>query len=110
MKKHIVLTVFLVVQFVGVVSLEFWSLFPSSLGMILWPTAMVVLFPGDFLGGWLIEKLFWHRSLSLGSIDFLSAVTAVLINGVIWFFVVKVFRLIFGRRSAARSSRTTAAQ
>jgi asparagine N-glycosylation enzyme membrane subunit Stt3 len=109
MKKQLVLIVFLIVQFVGLACMGVWEHVPSSLGMVMWGTALIVMFPGNFLGGWLIESLFWQGHLSLVGIGLLSAATAVLINGIIWFFVVKVFRLIFGRRSAARSSRTTVA-
>jgi asparagine N-glycosylation enzyme membrane subunit Stt3 len=109
MKKHIVLTVFLVVQFVGLACMGSWQHVPSSLGIVMWGSALIEMFPGNFLGGWLIESLFWQGHLSLVGIGLLSAVAAVVINGLIWFAVVKVFRLIFGRRSAGRTSGTTAA-
>jgi hypothetical protein len=108
MKKHIVLIVFLAVQLVGLACLALWQYVPSSLGMVMWGTALILLTPGNFLGGWLVVTLFWQGHLSLVGIGLLSAVAAVAINGIIWFAVVKVFRLIFGRRSVGRTSGTTA--
>ena len=98
MKKRIVLIVFLVVQFVGLACLALWQHVPSAVGMGMWGTALILMFPGNFLGGWLIEKLFWQGPLSLTGIGILSAVAAVVINAILWFVVVKVLRLIFGRR------------
>lgn len=103
MKKHLVLSVFLIVQFVGLACMGLWQHVPSSLGMVMWGTALIVMFPGNFLGGWLIEKLFWQGPLSLTGIGLLSAVAAVVINGILWFVVVKAFRLIFRRRSGLHS-------
>jgi hypothetical protein len=99
MKKRIPLIVFLIVQTIGLACLGLWQHFPSSLGMVMWGTAMILLFPGNFLGGWLVEKLFWQGPLSLVGIGLLSAVAAVAINAILWFVVVKAFRLIFGRRA-----------
>jgi hypothetical protein len=109
MKKRIVLIVFLAVQFVGLACMALWQHIPSAVGMRMWGTALILLFPGNFLGGWLVEKLFWHGPLSLVGIGLLSAVAAVAINAILWFVVVKVFRLMFGRRSGASASRTTSA-
>ena len=90
--------VFLIVQLVGIACMGLWQRFPSVLGVGMWGTALILMFPGNFLGGWLIEKLFWQGPLSLTGIGLLSAAATVVINGILWFIVVKAFRLIFSRR------------
>ncbi len=52
-------------------------------------TALILLFPGNFLGGWLVEKLFWQGPLSLVGIGLLSAVAAVAINAILGFVFAK---------------------
>ncbi len=98
MKKYTVPSIFVIVQFVGLACMGVWQHVPSSVGMVMWGTALIVMFPGNFLGGWLIEKLFWQGPLSLTDIGLLSAVAAVAINAILWSLVVGAFRLIFGRR------------
>ena len=108
MKNRTVVIAFAVVQTVGLACLALWPHVPSTVGLPIWGTALIVLCPGNFLGGWMVEKLFWQGPLSLTGIGILSSVAAVTINAVLWFVVVKVFRLIFGRCSGASASRTTA--
>jgi hypothetical protein len=91
--------VFVIVQLVGIACMALWQRFPSALGVAMWGTAMFLMFPGNFLGGWLIEKLFWQGPLSLVGIGVLSVVAAVVINAILWFVVVKVCRSIFRRRT-----------
>jgi hypothetical protein len=99
MKNRKVLVVFLVVQFVGIACLALWPHAPSAMGIPMWGTALILLCPGNFLGGWLIQSLLWRGPLGLVALGLLSALTAVVINGIIWFAIVKLFRLVFSRGS-----------
>lgn len=108
MKKRVVLIAFVIVQCFGLACMALWQHIASALGIAMWGTAMILMFPGNFLGGWLVEKLFWQGPLSLVGIGLLSALAALAINGVIWFAVAKGFWLIFGRHSNGGASRTTA--
>jgi len=99
-KRRKPLIVFLAVQFFGLACALLWQRVPSSIEMALWGTWMILLFPGNFLGSWLIEKLFWRSHMPVLGTDLLTVVAVIAINGVIWFAVVKLFRLIFCRRSA----------
>jgi hypothetical protein len=101
MKKRFVLIIFLAVQIVGLACLALWQNVSPSLGIGMWGTSLILLFPGNFLGGWLVEKLFWHGPLSLTAIGWLSAVLAVIINALLWFLVGRIFRLIIRTRSGA---------
>jgi hypothetical protein len=53
----------------------------SAASSFLWGTGFVALFPGDVLGGWIVEKLFWHSRLWLVSMGLMSALFMVAIMG-----------------------------
>ena len=89
MKRHPILAVFLAVQFVGISCLTLWEHVPSAIGAPMWGTAMILLFPGNFLGGWVVEALFWQKGFSLTAIGALLLIVALTINAIIWFVVVK---------------------
>ena len=89
MTKHPVLTLFLAVQLVGISCLTLWERAPSAIGVPMWGTALILLFPGNFLGGWLVQSLFWQHGLSLTMIGLLSLVSALAINAVLWLAVTK---------------------
>jgi hypothetical protein len=68
----------------------------------MWGTALIALFPGNFIGGFLTEKLFWQKGLSLSGLSVLAMLLQLLINAAIWFAVIKglkVLRVYFSRRS-----------
>jgi hypothetical protein len=103
MKKRIPLIVFLAVQSIGLACALLWQRAPSSIEIVLWGTWMIFLFPGNFLGSWLIEKLFWTSHVPVLGTDLLTVAAVIAINGVLWFLVVKAFRLIFRRRYGQRT-------
>ena len=70
---------------------------PSAASAFLWGTGFVLLFPGDLLSAWIMQKLFWQSHLSLASMSAISAVLLVAINAVIWFLVAKVVGTIRAR-------------
>ena len=83
MRHRPVLAAFLLLQVIGIACLALWQRAPSALGMPMWGTALIVLFPGNFLGGWIVDALLWRSHLSLISMGLLSAVLAVTINAIL---------------------------
>jgi hypothetical protein len=73
---------------------------PSAASSYLWGTGFALLFPGDLLGAWIIEKQFWQSRLSLGNMNVISAVLWVAINAGLWWSVASVWRAVRARRSA----------
>jgi hypothetical protein len=103
MRKRPLLTLFLIVQLVGISCLALWPHAPSSVSMPMWGTALIALFPGNFIGGFLAEKLFWQKGLSLSGLSVLAMLLQFLINAAIWFAVVKGVKVLYGyfsRRSS----------
>jgi hypothetical protein len=70
---------------------------PSAASAFLWGTGFVLLFPGDLLSAWIMQKLFWQSHLSLASMNAISAVLLVGINAIIWLAVVKAAGIIRAR-------------
>jgi|SRR5580704_6254175 hypothetical protein len=70
---------------------------PSAVSSVLWGTGFVLLFPGDLLSAWIMEKLFWQSRLPLASMTAITAVLMVAINVVVWFLVVKAVGTIRAR-------------
>jgi hypothetical protein len=95
MKQRPVLVIFLVVQLIGTCCLGLWQHAPSALSMPMWGTALIVLFPGNFLGGWIVETLLWRSRLPLIGMGLLSVLVALVINAIIWFVVAKAVRTIY---------------
>jgi hypothetical protein len=65
--------------------------------MPMWSVALFVLVPGNFIGAWLVEKLFWHTSLSLTNMGVASTFLLLVINAAFWFVGMSVIRGIYGR-------------
>jgi hypothetical protein len=105
MKKRIVLIIFAAVQSIGLLGSWFSHHPYSSVSALLWGTGFVALFPGNILGSLLVEKLLWESHLPAPVTDMLTVVAVVAINLILWFVVVKAFRLIFRRRSGGPSTR-----
>jgi len=95
MKQRPVLVTFLVVQLIGTCCLGLWQDAPSALSMPMWGTALIALFPGNFLGGWIVETLLWRSRLPLIGMGLLSVLVALVINAIIWFVVAKAVRSIY---------------
>lgn len=87
---------FAVVQAVGMVC-AWLQHAPSAASSLLWVTGFVLLFPGDLLSAWVMEKLFWQSHLPLATMTAITAVFMVAINAVVWFLVVKAVGTIRAR-------------
>ena len=75
------------VQLLGLICSWLWDQPPSAASSFLWGTGFVVLFPGDILGAWAVEKMFWRSGMSLMSIGLTSSVALVAINACCCFVV-----------------------
>ncbi len=91
--------VFLSVQLLGIGCSWFWDHPASAASSLLWGTALVTLFPGNLLGAWIVEKLFWQSHLSLVSMGMISTVLLVVINAIIWLAIAKVLQVVHARLS-----------
>jgi hypothetical protein len=100
-----VLAAFLLVQVIGIACLVLWQRAPSALSMPMWGTALILLFPGNFLGGWIVDSLLWRSHLSLIGMGLLSAALAVIINAILWFVVAKTVWIIYAHLFAHSGSR-----
>lgn len=98
------LYLFLIVQVIGTVCSWIWQFVPSVIGVPLWGTALVLLVPGNFLGEWIVEKIFWHSRLSLPSMSIIATIVTFAINAAVWFGVAKAIGAMMARRRTANSS------
>ena len=78
---------FAVVQIVGLACLALWP-HTTNVAAFLWGTALITLFPGNFLSAFLVERLFWNSGLSLTSMSLLELPLLVAINAALWFAVI----------------------
>jgi fucose permease len=97
MRKPVVLIIFASVQIVGLLCSWFSHHPYSSASAWLWGTGFITLFPGNFLGSWLIEKLFWESHLPRLATDLLIILAVIAINSILWFAVVSAIRLIISK-------------
>jgi hypothetical protein len=56
---------------------------------------LILLFPGNFLGGWIVDSLLWRSHVSLIGMGLLSAVLAIIINAILWFLVAKTVLVMY---------------
>ena len=61
-----------------------WPSTQSALGPVLWGGAFFLLLPGNFVGGYLIEKVFWRSGLTLLQMQLLQVPFALGINLAVW--------------------------
>ena|ERR1022692_2227370 len=94
-----IIVFFSAVQLLGIACSWLWDHPASAVSSLLWGTALVTLFPGNLLGAWIVEKLFWQSHLSLVSMGIISTVLLVVINAIIWLVVAKVLLVIHARLS-----------
>jgi hypothetical protein len=78
-----IIVFFSAVQLLGIACSWLWDHPASAVSSLLWGTALVTLFPGNLLGAWIVEKLFWQSHLSLVSMGIISTVLLVVINAII---------------------------
>jgi hypothetical protein len=70
--RYRIITLFLLVQSIGIACSWLWQHVPADAGVPLWGTGMLLLIPGDFIAAWMVEKSFWRSGLSLASMGILS--------------------------------------
>ena len=101
--RKILIALYCLTQAIGVACLLLSEPFGSA---VMWGTSYVLLFPGNELGGSLVEKLFWNRgNVTLGQIGAMEIVAAVMINAVPWLALYAALRLVQRVRGRRPSSR-----
>jgi hypothetical protein len=92
------LFVFCAVQCVGVICMWVW---PHTLtgSSFFWGTALLLLFPGNFLSALIVEKFLWQSRLSLTAIAVIEVPLLVAINMALWWGVIRCFRRLMPRRA-----------
>jgi hypothetical protein len=88
--------IFALVQVVGLGCA--WLQRPAA-SSFLWGAGFVLLFPGDLVGAWIMERLFWHSRLPLATMSAMSAVLMVAINALLWWMVARGWKAIRAVRS-----------
>jgi hypothetical protein len=76
--------VFVVVQAIGEICQWSWPSTYSGIGPLLWGGAFFLLLPGNFTGGYLIEKTLWRSSLTLFEMQLILVPLAIAINLSVW--------------------------
>jgi hypothetical protein len=71
-------------QAIGEICQWSWPSAQSTIGPIFWYGALFLLLPGNFLGGYVIEKLFWRTGLTLVQLQLLQVPVALGINLAVW--------------------------
>jgi hypothetical protein len=97
MQKRIVLIIFVAVQIVGLACSWFWHHPYSSASSLFWGVGFFVLLPGNVLGSWLVEKLFWGWHLSPLVADLFTVMAVVAVNAIIWLTATKAICAIYRR-------------
>jgi hypothetical protein len=86
------------VQLIGLVCMCTWQSTPLAVASLIWGTALIALFPGNFLSTMLIEKLFWKSELSLTAMLAAEIPVLIAINAALWFALIKTMRRLFRPR------------
>jgi hypothetical protein len=83
MKRNIALA-FLICQLLG--ELFAWAAphITGPAGPWLWVASIILLFPGDHIATWVIEKLLWTSGLHFATLQFLKALLEFPINAAVW--------------------------
>jgi len=80
---------FVGVQCLGLLCMNTWKFLPSEVSSFIWGTAIVLLFPGNFLGTLLTEKLLWKSGWPLTAMLAVEIPVLILINAAVWLGAVK---------------------
>jgi hypothetical protein len=89
---------FVVVQLIGLVSMFTWQAAPRAVASPIWGTAIVALFPGNFLSAILIDKLFWQSQLSQTAMVAAEIPLLIAINAALWFGLNRTAQWLFRQR------------
>lgn len=60
----------------------------------MWGTALITLFPGNFVSGVLVDKLFWKSTLTAVEMSVVDVPVELAINASVWFLCAKLLRLV----------------
>lgn len=100
--RNPIIVVFVVIQLTGIIcSWLCWKV-PSGIGVPMWAVGFVILMPGNLLGSWITQSLFWQTGLSLPSMGAISTVLALGINAAVWFAVVRAVAAVLARSPTAK--------
>ncbi len=87
--------IFAAVQFLGEVCFWTWGyVAQSALGLFLWGTALVTLFPGNVLSGVVVEKLFWGSRVTVFQMTIIAVPIEIAINVGIWLLCMKLCKFV----------------
>jgi hypothetical protein len=87
-------TVFIAVQLFGLLCFWTWGYVSSQVGAAMWGTALITLFPGNFVSGFLVDRLLWKSPLTAVQMSVIDVPVEVAINACVWFLCVRLLRLI----------------
>ncbi len=71
-------------QVLGEICQWSWPSTQSAIGPVLWTGAFFLLLPGNFVGGYIIEKFLWRSGLTLLQMQVLQVPLALGINLAVW--------------------------
>jgi hypothetical protein len=93
--------IFAVVQCVG--ELCFWTwgyIATSAVGLFLWGTSLVTLFPGNILSAVALEKMLWGSRVGLITMQVIEIPFEIAINTAVWWLIAKSLTLLMKRVQA----------
>jgi hypothetical protein len=71
-------------QVLGEICQWSWPSIHATIGPALWGGAFFLLLPGNLVGGFLIERIFWRTGLTLLQMQLLQVPLALGINLAVW--------------------------
>ena len=92
---------FTMVQTLGLICSWIWAYDILGTGTGLYATGLFALFPGDFVSGFIVEKVLWHTGLTLRQMGLLEIPIIVALNMGAWFLcgeIIRAIKQIFHRR------------
>lgn len=75
--------IFIIVQIIGEIFYWIWPLIPAPVGMWFWGTQVVLLFPGNFASGEIVEAIFWNK-ITLTQMSIIEIPVTLAINALLW--------------------------
>ena len=83
---------FVIVQSAGLACMFSWHAAPAPVASLVWGTATVALFPGNFASALLIETPFWNTSWPQTAIVAAEIPVLIAINATIWLWLARGWR------------------
>lgn len=85
---------FAAVQLLGLLCFWTWGFVNSQVGAGMWGTALITLFPGNFISGVVVDKLLWKSALTAVQMSVIGVPLEIVTNAVVWFLCVRLLRFI----------------